>query len=563
METRICQNCKQNFEIDQNDISFYAKLKVPAPTFCHLCRFQRRLMFRNERTFYKRECELCHKKIVSIFSPEKGLHVYCSACWWGDGWDQGEYYLDYDPNKNFFAQVAELQAMTPFMEKVTDFSTNVNSDYVNHAGSCKDSYLVFTADFCENAYYGSTLAHVKDSADLLMGAQVELVYGTIGGSRSSNAYFSNNCNSSTNVWYSKECINCTDCFGCVNLRNKSYCIYNEQYTREEYKKKIEEMELDKYSTHLKIRESVYDFWKKFPTKYVHARMNYNSTGAYVVESKNAKDCYQAYGIEDCAYTQFITLPPVKDSYDITDWGNGIELSIECSNAGEGVSGMKYSLMSWGNCRDVEYGIFNIGCSDTFGCVNLRKKQYCILNKQYTKEEYFKLREQIIFDLEKNPYIDAQGRVFKYGEFFPYDISPFSYNESFAMQYFSMTKEEIVENGFSYIEPTLPDYTETITLTDIPDSIKQIPEDFSKEILKCTCGKYYRIVPGELQLLKRFGIPVPRECPDCRHMGRINMLYSFRLHKRTCDKCGKNIESSFTADAKEIVYCEECYQQEVV
>ena len=93
-ETKQCQNCKKDFTIDSADFDFYKKLNVPAPTFCPICRFQRRLMFRNERVFYKRECELCHKKVISIFSPEKGLRVFCSQCWWGDGWDQSENYLE-------------------------------------------------------------------------------------------------------------------------------------------------------------------------------------------------------------------------------------------------------------------------------------------------------------------------------------------------------------------------------------------------------------------------------------------------------------------------------------
>ena len=562
-EIRTCQNCKNEFNVDSDDFAFYEKLNVPAPTFCPLCRFQRRLTFRNERTFYKRECELCHKNVISIFSPEKGFRILCSACWWGDGWDSGENYLEYDSNKNFFEQLGELQKKTPFMEKVIDYSTVVNSDYINHAGSCQNCYLIFTADFCENVYYGSTLAHVKDSADLLMGSHVELVYGTIGGSGSSSSYFNKNCSTCVGVWYSKDCVGCTDCFGCVNLRNKSNYIYNEPYTKEEYKKKIAEMELDRHSSHVKIRGSIYDFWKKFPNRYVHGRMNQNSTGDYVVESKNAKECYQAYGLEDCAYTQFITLPPVKDTYDFTDWGNGVERCIEVTNGGEGAYELKYSAMCGGNDRNVEYSLFALNCSDCFGCVNLRKKQYCILNKQYSKEEYFALREKIIADLEKNPYVDKKGRVFKYGEFFPYDISPFSYNESFAAQYFPLSKEEILEKGFAYSEPKAPEYTETIKQDDIPDSIKNIPDDFSKEILKCACGKYYRVVVGEFQLLKRFGIPVPRECPDCRHMFRVGLLNPYHLYDRTCDKCGKQVKSSFAPERPEIIYCESCYQQEVV
>lgn len=40
-------------------------------------------------------------------------------------------------------------------------------------------------------------------------------------------------------------------------------------------------------------------------------------------------------------------------------------------------------------------------SDIFGCIGLRNKQYCIFNKQYTKEEYEKLVPKIIEHMQKN------------------------------------------------------------------------------------------------------------------------------------------------------------------
>ena len=59
MEEQIknCQNCKQDFVIESEDFSFYEKMKVPPPTFCPDCRLARRLIWRNERTFYKRICD--------------------------------------------------------------------------------------------------------------------------------------------------------------------------------------------------------------------------------------------------------------------------------------------------------------------------------------------------------------------------------------------------------------------------------------------------------------------------------------------------------------------------
>lgn len=563
METRNCQNCKDNFIIEPDDFSFYGKMNVPPPTFCPTCRFQRRLMFRNERVFFKRECEMCHASVVSIFNPDKGLKTLCSKCWWSDEWDSGKYYLEYDPNKNFFEQLQDLQKKTFFMQKVTDYATLVNSDYVNHAGSCKNCYLIFNADYCENVYYSSIVVDVKDSADCMMTGPVELLYGSIGGSGSSNVYFSKNCPKSMNLWYSKDCVGCTDCFGCVNLRKKNYYIYNESYTREEYMKKIAEMELDKYSSHVKIQDHIYDFWNKFPYRYVHGRMNTNVTGEYVVNSKNAKECYQSQNIEDSAYCQFITMPPFRDCYDISEWGNGAESCIEGITVGESVNGIKYCSGVWNNCRNVEYSMYMVNCSDCFGCVNLKKKQYCIFNKQYTKEEYFVLRDKIIADLEQKPYVDIKGRMFKYGEFLPYDLSPFSYNESFAPQYFPLEKEAIESSGFRYTEPKKPDYAVTLKLVDIPDSIHDISDDITKEVLECGCGKFYRIVVGELQLLKRFGIPVPRQCPDCRHAGRMRLLNKPFLYDRSCDKCRMDVRTSYAPGRPEIIYCEKCYQQEVM
>ena len=45
-------------------------------------------------------------------------------------------------------------------------------------------------------------------------------------------------------------------------------------------------------------------------------------------------------------------------------------------------------------------------SDAFGCIGLRNKQYCILNKQYTKQEYEELVPKIISHMNEMPYISS-------------------------------------------------------------------------------------------------------------------------------------------------------------
>jgi hypothetical protein len=73
-ETRQCQNCKQQFTIEPDDLSFYHKMGVPAPNLCPDCRIKRKLLFRNELTLYKRKCDLCGRSIVSMYDPKNPLH---------------------------------------------------------------------------------------------------------------------------------------------------------------------------------------------------------------------------------------------------------------------------------------------------------------------------------------------------------------------------------------------------------------------------------------------------------------------------------------------------------
>ena len=202
-EKKQCQNCKSEFIIDASDFDFYEKMQVPAPTFCPECRFQRRSMFRNERVLYKRECDLCRKKMVTVFHPERKMTVYCQPCYWGDGWDQTQFGIEYDPSRNIFDQMKDLQKNTPHMSLLTDYWSLTNSEYINHAGQSKNCYLIFNADFCENVYYSNISVSVKDSADCYMIGESELCYEAIDTGSSYKIFFSENIANCTNIYFSK------------------------------------------------------------------------------------------------------------------------------------------------------------------------------------------------------------------------------------------------------------------------------------------------------------------------------------------------------------------------
>lgn len=499
-----------------------------------------------------------------MFAPDKPYKVYCQPCWWSDKWDAAEYGMRYDPSRNFFEQFKELQQKVPLMGLINDYATLINSEYVNHAGYLKDCYLIFNADQDDNVLYSTSANYVKDSLDLYLVDESELCYEDVDCHKSFNVFFSEDCEDSHDVYFSKDLIGCHHCFGCANLRRKSYHVFNEPVTKEEYEKKIKEFRLDSFAAIEELKKQVRNFWRNSPHKFMRGTHNVNVSGDYVFESKNAHFMYQASYVEDGKFCQWINLKGVKDVYDYTEWGNSVEQIYDSITAGEGASRIKFTSGAWSSVLNVEYSMYAVSSSDIFGCVGIRNKKHCILNTQYSKEEFEDLKARIIQDMEERPYIDGQGRIWKYGEFFLYDLSMFDYNESSAAQFFPLSKKEVLDRGWRWSERNKNGYQITKNPGELSDSILEIEDSILREIIQCSsCKKAYRIISAELSLLRRFGLPVPRTCPDCRHRERLSRINPPRLWSRVCAKCGKEIATSYAPDRPEIVYCEQCYQAEVV
>lgn len=567
----VCQNCKKDFVIEPDDFSFYEKIKVPPPTFCSECRLIRRLARRNERTFYHRICEKCNKKIISIFSEDSGIHVYCSTCWWGDDWDGINYGVDFDSNKNVFLQINDLYHKVPIMNLYGLYSTWVNTEYVNMSAWQKDSYMVTYSDYGENLIYGSFVNHSKDSVDNLMAYHCELCYETINCNRCYNVMFSADCDSCHNVMFSKNCSGCNDCFGCVNLNKKSYHMFNKPYSKKEYNEKLIELYPSSVSKITFAQNAVDSLSKEYPHKFYHGWRNVESTGDYFNDTKNTKNCFIGFEVEDSRFCSFVT-GKLTDTYDHSTFGQGSSLLYETLQSGDQNVNIKFSHWVITNCQNVEYSMFCVNSKDLFGCVGLRKKQYCIFNKQYTKEEYFELRTKIINHMNNKPYIDKNGLVYKYGEFFPIEMCPFAYNDTTAQEFFPLTKDNALALGYTWRDQEKRDYKSTKNVEDLPESISEVTDDFVNEIIKCEhggncdeqCTGAFKIILPELQFYRRMNLPLPRLCLNCRHANRLKYRNPMKLWHRKCMKegCTNEFETSYSPDRPEIIYCEKCYQHEV-
>jgi hypothetical protein len=225
-------------------------------------------------------------------------------------------------------------------------------------------------------------------------------------------------------------------------------------------------------------------------------------------------------------------------------------------------------------KDSDYLYACRNSSNLFACIGLKNKQYCILNKQYTKEEYEELIPKIKKHMDDMPYVDAQGRVYKFGEFFPPEFSPFAYNDTVTPEHFPLSKEEILAFGGKWYETPKTEFATTMEAENLPDDIVDTADLVTKEIIACMeCKRAYRIISMELDFLRYNKIPLPRFCVDCRHKKRISQRNSSKLYDRSCaceqtghdhvGKCQNEFQTSYAPDRPEIVYCEGCYQKEVI
>jgi len=577
-EIKTCQNCKASFTIEPEDFDFYAKMKVPPPTFCPECRAIRRMMFWNQSNLYRAKDTRTGKEIFSTYPEQSKIKIYDHDHWWSDAWDPMEYGRPVDFSRPFLEQLQELNLAVPVPNK--SVRGMINSEYCNQASYQKDCYLCFNGGNSENCLYCIGFQRLKDTMDVCAAFNLELCYEIYQGENCSQCFFSSDVINCRDVWFSRDCIDCSDCFGCVNLRHKKYCIFNVQYDKENYQKKLKEFDKGSYRALANIKETFAKLYYTAPHKYIHGIQNANVSGDYVYHSKNAHDVFEADGLENVRYSENFA-PTVKDSYDYTNWGENSELVYESVSCGDNCRNIKFCFDCWPAVEDTEYSLGCHSSSDLFGCVGLSKKKYCILNVAYSKEEYFALREKIIKQMKEMPYVDAGGRIYSYGEFLPSQFSPLAYNETIAIDYYPKTKTEAEAAGYVWRDPDPREYKTTMNASDIPDHIKDVQDGITKEIIQCShCGKAYRILDQELLFYRRFAIPAPRHCHQCRYLRRLVIRNPRKLYDRRCQchgktqaspdheshptgtQCPNKFRTSYAPDRKEIIYCESCYNAEV-
>jgi hypothetical protein len=258
------------------------------------------------------------------------------------------------------------------------------------------------------------------------------------------------------------------------------------------------------------------------------------------------------GAEDCKW--LTCAKRCRDSYDLFGYGYDSELLYENTAVGLSVSAA-FSFTS-SSISNSYYCLYCENAQECFGCISLHRKRYCILNKQYSKEDYERLVPQIIVQMQKTE---------EWGEFLPVAMSLFGYNETVAQEYCSLRRDEVLERGWKWRDETneAPQVEKIILGKLLPDSIDDISNDVLNWAIKCEAtGRLFRIIKQELRFYRKMRLPVPRIHPDERHRRRMALQNPCKLWSRACAKCGAAIQTTYSPERPEIVYCERCYLETV-
>jgi hypothetical protein len=432
-----------------------------------------------------------------------------------------------------------------------------NSDYADMIHSWKNIYLsVISVYGCEDILYSfSTRENTKRVlSSIMVFESSEDIFQSAGIIGSKWVFYSKFVTNSNAIWFSSNMIWCTECIFCNWLTNQSYCIENIVYSKEEYSEKKKKLLSDK-----KLYDSHYYMlpvkWSCFWSTNVH--------WSFVIDSESVENGYYSYNIHKARNIFFLWWKNGNENaYDMFVWW-AVQWNHMYATQWAWNSEQIYCSAIINDSSFLFYCVGCIWCSFCLWCTWLQNKSYCILNKQYTKEDRYIKVDEIFW---------AMHADWTLWEFFPASMNPFYFNDTAAYLIDpSFTKEEVAAKWYlrrdEPIKVDIPAWVQTVSVKDLDkyegwkpksviarngaerndeaisntdrhaslamtqwNQIASSPSQDSKaprndvtgwqqwyiddEILKKVIideqGNAYRIIPMELEFLRKYELPLPRK-----------------------------------------------------
>lgn len=386
-----------------------------------------------------------------------------------------------------------------------------NCEYGDIITVSKNCYLCFNSGNCEDSYYCEDSRELTNCIDCGFCETCELCYECVDCNNCYDCNFTQDTANCNNVYFSYDLRRCESCIGCVGLRDKTYYIFNQKSTKEEFEalsKKLSTLNPE----FLKIVEENLEKLKRAtPRMYTHQFDTHNATGDYIYHSKNCHRCFDTRHSEDSGYIIQANLDRgATDSWDCGPIPTGMDISYDIA----------YSHFIF-NCKHLYWcGVLNncyycTNCFDSenlFGCHYLKGKEkgFYILNKPVDEQEYRAKTAEIVALLKEQQIYTMHDLLYK----------------------------------------------------DLEGDAYEIPPDNQLKRLCVLCNASFELVPEEIAFYKEKQIKFPIYCPDCRATQRIHLRNERTMYQRTCAACKEPLITTYPSDSPFIVYCLRCWWEHI-
>ncbi|HBR80904.1 MAG: hypothetical protein UW63_C0022G0002 [Candidatus Uhrbacteria bacterium GW2011_GWF2_44_350] len=549
---RLCALTGEKWLMTDEEIGWYKKFNVPPSKYSPLNRM--RIMsgyFIMYNIFYNKHADT-GRQMMSTIPPASGFRVLEDKEWYER--DFSEKGISLDAKKSFFDQLYELSLCVPLPAHDNIVPPENSLAFLSFGDI--DSYLVMASRskrslVCSNAF------DTEDSAEIIMGTNVRESYKTMNSSNLFRCQFVQDSWDCQNCYFLFDCRNCEHCFGVANQRHKKYLWFNEQLSKEEYECRLAEVDLSSFKVREEYEKRFADFVQTQAVWPENSNINtQNSTGEYLEDTTNARECYNVRGgSRDIDHVTWCLGTPSENCA----YCGGATGSTDCYYS-VGVTNCHRAFFNMNivtDSRDLEYCTRCFSCENCFGCVGLRHKKFCVLNKQYTEEEYWKILDDLKCRLlEEGNYGDIPGLRFS-TQHWSSLLDLFEIDKATALK-LGGRDFDLVSQGADGPEVSL----ETILpLETIPDRLslddyENLPGKF---YFDPSVGRRFSYMKPELMMYQKLKVAPPRQHPRARIMETYKRSNKPEFFDTVCKSCNKAIRvAKNPAYPDRKIFCRACY-----
>jgi len=595
IKTSICKYCGDYFIITDLEIKLLDKHCFKHPEHCPLCNFKLLYSLLNDKHLYHRKDSKTWRKIISTYSESFSWDIYEANKYKKLVLDDFGLKFSKEISGDIFSQFNKLYNDFPKASRLI-YPGLENAEYSSHTWWSKNIYLSYCVFIdCEDIYYSLRVLwwckNIYNSFNITWSSNI---YTSRNIWNSHNIYFWETMIDCSNLLFSKDMNNCKECIFCCNQLNSKYKIFNKQYEKEEYQKiKKDIYKMINNKEQFKILMQKYQIFLN--NNIIQESTDTNRcekvVGENTFDSNNSINTFISSWLENCVNNMAIWNP---DTNKISNIFNCVEAGWNCENCiwsssfGTNIYNIFFSFWVVESSKNIYYSMDIESCEECMFCSWLKGKKYCILNKEYEKEKYFKLKENIIKKLkEENKWWDP----------LPFLFTWYPYNDTLAYDYFKINKvininwsEEIIDKNSKWIvklfsddfisdaeldlwwkekikirwrtknkEINIPENADTIKAEDLPE-IQEIDEDILNKVIICTeTWRPFKIIKQELDFLKKHNLPLPTIHNELRIDKLINTRPTWELQLWTCDKCRQETLTVYKEKPKHKIYCNTCYK----